>query len=110
MPRRVGTVSHISRRGTIVLRSEQTPPLGVEVVDKRVVPVGTIVDVFGPVKNPYVAVRPYSREELASRKTPSGRPVSRSLPDNWPHNLVGTVLYTVEQKRKPHREKRKRRR
>ncbi len=114
MPRRVGTVSHISKRGTIILRCDRPPPLGVEVVDKRVEPVGMIVDVFGPVKHPYVAVRPYSPQEIAERKARSSRkigsasrssrtPLAKALPEDWPHSLIGAALYTVEQKRRRER-------
>lgn len=48
---------HVSRRGAIILRTEKTPPIGAEVVDKSVEVVGTVTDIFGPVKQPYVAIR-----------------------------------------------------
>ena len=58
--RRLGKVLHISKRGSIILRTEKTPPVGARsvVLDKKAQEVGTIIDVFGPVKEPYVAVRP----------------------------------------------------
>lgn len=55
--RRLGKVLHISRRGAIILRTEKTPPIGAEVVNKSVEVIGTIADIFGPVKEPYVAIR-----------------------------------------------------
>ncbi|RDE13154.1 MAG: H/ACA RNA-protein complex protein Gar1 [Candidatus Thorarchaeota archaeon] len=55
--RRLGKVMHVSRRGAIILRTEKTPPIGAEVVDKSVEVVGTVTDIFGPVKQPYVAIR-----------------------------------------------------
>jgi len=60
--RRLGTVLHISKRGSIILRTEKTPPVGSRsiVLDKKAKEVGVIIDVFGPVKEPYVAVRPKS--------------------------------------------------
>jgi len=58
--RRLGKVLHISNRGSIILRTEKTPPVGRQtiVMDKKAQEVGTIIDVFGPVKYPYVAIKP----------------------------------------------------
>ena len=58
--RRLGKVLHISKRGSIILRTDKTPPVGSRsiVLDKKAQKVGEIIDVFGPVKEPYVAIRP----------------------------------------------------
>lgn len=58
--RRLGTVLHISNRGSIIVKTEKTPPVGDKsvVMDKKAQIVGKIMDVFGPVQNPYVAIRP----------------------------------------------------
>ena len=58
--RRLGKVLHISNRGSIIIRTEKTPPVGSKsvVMDKKAQEVGTIIDVFGPVKFPYVAIKP----------------------------------------------------
>ena len=58
--RRLGKVLHISNRGSIIIRTEKTPPVGRQtiVMDKQAQEVGTIIDVFGPVKYPYVAIKP----------------------------------------------------
>ena len=73
--RRLGKVLHISKRGSIILQTDKTPPVGGRsiVLDKKAQEVGIIIDVFGPVKTPYVSVRP-------KRKTD-------------PHKLVGQMLY-----------------
>jgi RNA-binding protein len=73
--RRLGKVLHISKRGSIILQTDKTPSVGGRsvVLDKKAQEVGIIIDVFGPVKTPYVAVRP-------KRKTD-------------PHKLVGQMLY-----------------
>jgi RNA-binding protein len=66
--RRLGTVLHISNRGSIIVRTEKVPPMGNKsiVFDKRAQEIGIIVDVFGPVKNPYLAIRP--KEEIDPKK------------------------------------------
>ena len=58
--RRLGKVLHISNRGSIIIRTEKTSPVGRQtiVMDKKAQEVGTIIDVFGPVKYPYVAIKP----------------------------------------------------
>jgi RNA-binding protein len=73
--RRLGTVLHISNRGSIIVRTEKVLSVGSKsiVYDKRAQEIGSVVDVFGPVKNPYVAIRPIN--------------------DLDPKKLVGQVLY-----------------
>jgi RNA-binding protein len=55
--RRVGTVSRVAQ-GLAIARYEgdQPPEIGLEVLDEELSTVGRIVDVFGPVERPYVAV------------------------------------------------------
>ena len=73
--RRLGKVLHISNRGSIIVRVDKTPPVGSKsiVMDKQAQEVGTIVDVFGLVANPYVSIRPNR--------------------DYNPQKLVGQMLY-----------------
>jgi RNA-binding protein len=73
--RRLGKVLHISHRGSIIIRTEKTPPVGSKsvVMDKKAQEVGTIIDVFGPVKFPYVSIKPKRGYD--------------------PKKLVGQVLY-----------------
>ncbi|TFF92667.1 hypothetical protein EU545_00095 [Candidatus Thorarchaeota archaeon] len=58
--RRLGKVLHISTRGSLILRTDKTPPIGkhAKVFDKKAREIGAVIDVFGPVKTPYVAIRP----------------------------------------------------
>lgn len=55
--RRVGTVVGTAQ-GLIVVRSTDRshPDVGTTVVDERLDEVGEVVDVFGPVEQPYVSV------------------------------------------------------
>jgi RNA-binding protein len=57
--KRVGEVVRTAQ-GLAVLRSpdESYPDLGTELVDQNLEVVGRVVDVFGPVDRPYVAVSP----------------------------------------------------
>ena len=78
--RRLGKVLHISKRGSIIIRTEKTPPVGTKsiVMDKKAQEVGTIIDVFGPVKHPYVSIKP-----------------NRGY---HPQKLVGQILYLYKKR------------
>ena len=54
---RVGEVTGVAS-GVLVARADEgvTPTIGSEVVDESLSRIGRIVDVFGPVGRPYVAV------------------------------------------------------
>ena len=47
-------------QGLLILRasSDEFPAVGSEIIDESLTTVGTIVDVFGPVEQPYLAVTP----------------------------------------------------
>ena len=64
--KRVGEVVRTAQ-GLAVLRSpdETHPDLGTEVVDESLESVGRVVDVFGPVERPYLAVSPAEDVSLA---------------------------------------------
>jgi len=59
--RRVGTVSKTAQRLALVRWDSDPadrPDIGLEVVDESLSPVGRVVDVFGPVDRPYLAISP----------------------------------------------------
>jgi RNA-binding protein len=72
--KRAGTV-HRTAQGLAVVRApgEDHPDIGAETVDERLDDAGRVVDVFGPVERPYLAVTPAD---------------DRRLPD-----LLGETLY-----------------
>lgn len=49
---------HISSSGNMILKAENVPRIGDQAVDENLKSVGMVFDIFGPVSNPYVAVRP----------------------------------------------------
>ncbi|MFB6222543.1 MAG: H/ACA ribonucleoprotein complex subunit GAR1 [Haloarcula sp.] len=57
--RRIGTVSRVAQ-GLAVVRApdDEYADVGTTVVDENLQTVGSVVDVFGPVNRPYVAVSP----------------------------------------------------
>jgi RNA-binding protein len=57
--RRLGTVSRTAQ-GLAVVRADEgaEPDIGLMAVDESLSTVGRVVDVFGPVDHPYLAVSP----------------------------------------------------
>ena len=58
--RRLGKVLHLSKSGNLILRLEQkgVPVIGSKVCDYKLRSVGVVNNVLGPVKTPYVSVKP----------------------------------------------------
>ena len=75
--RRLGKVLHLSKSGNLLLRLEQypVPMIGAQVCDYKIRSVGVVNNILGPVKTPYVSVKPVANVDGA---------------------LVGRVLYQVE--------------
>jgi len=72
--RRIGTVDRTAQGLAIVgVDSDDVPDIGLMVIDESLSTVGRIVDVFGPVDGPYVAITPTDATSLT--------------------DLVGTKLY-----------------
>lgn len=64
---RLGTVERVAQGLAIVRGAGAEPRIGTEVVDEGLDDVGTVVDVFGPVEDPFVAVDPADGVNLATR-------------------------------------------
>ncbi|MBO8174898.1 MAG: H/ACA RNA-protein complex protein Gar1 [Thermococcus sp.] len=77
--KRLGKVSHYAKQGFLILRSDWIPSLNDPVVDKNLKFIGVVKDVFGPVKMPYVAVKPKVKD---------------------PEEYIGQVLYVDERRKK----------
>jgi len=63
--RRLGVVENIAHDGTVLIRSEFAPSRGADVRDRRNRPLGRVVKVFGPVREPISAVRPTGAASLS---------------------------------------------
>jgi RNA-binding protein len=64
---RLGEVVRTAQ-GLLILRTpdDATPEIGTTAVDESLDEVGRVVDVFGPVSRPYVAVSPDGDDPLAT--------------------------------------------
>lgn len=48
----------MSKSGRLIIRAEYVPKLDIEVYDEKLRVVGRVQDVLGPVKAPFVAIKP----------------------------------------------------
>ena len=55
--RRLGRVLHASQSINVIVKIDNLPKIGAEVVDDDLKSVGKIHDVFGPVSSPYASIK-----------------------------------------------------
>lgn len=57
--KRLGMVLHLSAHGLLIVRLEEAslPKINAKVVSKKMDRIGTVYDIFGPEKAPYVSVK-----------------------------------------------------
>ena len=61
----------------MIIKANNIPRIGDNVMNEKLKPVGTVFDVFGPTSCPYVAVKPYAQN---------------------PEQLVNQILYATHPK------------
>ncbi|MCE5214400.1 MAG: Gar1/Naf1 family protein [Methanobacterium sp.] len=59
--KKIGSISHISNRGRLIVRSNLTPGFGMSVFLKNKKKVGNVSDVFGPTKEPYISIKVHAK-------------------------------------------------
>jgi len=84
--KKIGQVLHIGPGNRAIAKVEAPPKLGATVFDLKKKPIGIVLDIFGPVKSPYIEI------EVKDRK---------------PEKIVNYPLYVLPRSK---RLKRKRRR
>lgn len=62
---RLGTVDRFAQ-GLAIVQADERHAIGTTAIDEDLVTVGTVVDLFGPVDGPYVAVAPEDDVHLPS--------------------------------------------
>lgn len=65
--RRLGKVLHLTRRG-LVVKADQPAKIGKAVYNGKKKKIGEISDIFGPIRGPYLAIKPsgLDQAELSS--------------------------------------------
>ncbi len=54
---KLGRVSNVTPSQNIIVKTENPPMLGSEVVDENLIVVGRVFDIIGPVSSPYAVVK-----------------------------------------------------
>ncbi|MFQ6136044.1 MAG: Gar1/Naf1 family protein [Candidatus Hydrothermarchaeales archaeon] len=57
----LGKISHFTKSGGVILRSDEIPSMFSTVVTKDSREVGKVHDVFGPSSKPYILIKPFRR-------------------------------------------------
>ncbi len=67
---RLGRVLNVTPSQSLVVKTENAPKLGLEVVDENLKVVGKIFDIIGPVTAPYAIIKPTIKEpaQLANKQ------------------------------------------
>jgi RNA-binding protein len=59
---RLGRVSNVSPSRNIIVKTENPPKIGSEVVDENLNVIGRVFDIIGPVSAPYTLIKPNVKE------------------------------------------------
>ena len=59
---KLGRIRALTPSKNIIIKTEQAPRIGAEVVDENLNVVGKVFDIIGPVSAPYAVVKPTVRE------------------------------------------------
>jgi RNA-binding protein len=59
---RLGKITNVSPSGNAIVKAENPPKIGSEVVDENLNVVGKVFDIIGPVSAPYAVIKPSVRE------------------------------------------------
>ncbi|WP_457548897.1 H/ACA ribonucleoprotein complex subunit GAR1 [Archaeoglobus sp.] len=62
--KKIGKVSHVSKSGFIVVKAKEIPKIGSEVCNRKLEKVGYVYDIIGPIKSPFILIRPKDRKML----------------------------------------------
>jgi RNA-binding protein len=62
--KKIGTVSHVSKSGFIVVKAKELPKIGSEVCNRRLEKIGYVYDIIGPVNSPFILIRPKDKKVL----------------------------------------------
>ncbi|UCH37315.1 MAG: H/ACA RNA-protein complex protein Gar1 [Candidatus Bathyarchaeota archaeon] len=60
--KKLGTVLHVSGSNKLIIKTGKKVKTGVRVFDEKLKTVGRVFEVFGPVKHPYISIKPEIRE------------------------------------------------
>ena len=84
--KKIGQVLHVGPGNRVIAKVESPPKIGTTLFDFKKKPIGVVLDVFGPVKSPYIEI------EVKGRK---------------PEKIVNYPLYVLPRSKRLKRKRRK---
>jgi len=72
--RKIGEVLHIGPNNRAIAKVEDLPKIGATIFDIKKKPIGIVLDIFGPVKSPYIEIE---------------------VKDQNPKKIVGSPIYVM---------------
>jgi RNA-binding protein len=61
---RLGRITNVSPSGNAIVKADNPPQIGSEVVDENLNVIGRVFDIIGPVSAPYAVIKPTVREPV----------------------------------------------
>jgi len=59
---KLGRITNVSPSGNAIVKADNTPQIGSQVVDENFTVIGRIFDIIGPVSAPYAVIKPSIKE------------------------------------------------
>jgi rRNA processing protein Gar1 len=81
---RIGFAIHLSADKNLIVKAEKTPKINDKVVDENLTFIGFVFDIIGPVKSPYISIKP-------------------QIPN--PQRFVNKILYSLPSRRQTGKKK-----
>ena len=63
---KLGTPSHVTASGLLVVSVSEPPPIGATVVTKSKKIIGSVFDVIGPVNKPFAVVKTHNKKTVSA--------------------------------------------
>ena len=64
--RKLGTPSHVTTSGLLVVPISEPPPIGATIVTKSKKVIGSVFDVIGPVNKPFAVVKLHNKKSISA--------------------------------------------
>jgi RNA-binding protein len=79
---KLGRITNVSPSGNAIVKTDNPPKIGSEVVDENLVVIGRVFDIIGPVSAPYAVIKPTIREPAKLVNKPVYLLLSKTRPEH----------------------------
>ncbi|MCW4000529.1 MAG: Gar1/Naf1 family protein [Candidatus Bathyarchaeota archaeon] len=75
---KLGRITNVSPSGNAIVKTENPPKIGLQVVDENLNVVGRVFDIIGPVSAPYAVIKPTVKDPARLVNKPTYLLLSKS--------------------------------